>query len=84
MEIEVPLDFSQRRRLIPDPFASMEDWYRYHHLDLPYLSLEDIESEASLIAGAMYFTPPRGKASWLLERYQALREEIRKRRRHER
>ncbi len=63
--------------LVPDPYASLEAWARYHHYDLDELDdvglwIERRRIEYAIIGGR--------RQGWLLERLKRLAEEQKRRR----
>jgi len=64
---------------IPRDTASIEEWRRRRHLDLPHLSSLDLDREAFGLARRLYRDRDPGRVAWLVERRDAIRAEVRRR-----
>lgn len=71
--------------MVPEPTASDAQWARFTHADLPSLSKSELSWELDRIThGLVTYRLRREAPSWLLDRAELLRRELRHRRARDR
>lgn len=60
---------------IPDQFATYEEWERRNHLDLPNLTVPELQLERERVRLRM-ITDTKKTHKWLLDRLRAVKAEI--------
>lgn len=71
------MDTSKSFDLVPIPLSSLEQYYRFHHIDIPCLKDNELTDELYALRSLLWGLPDD---HWLRERVRMLEHELSKRR----
>jgi len=68
--------FDQFLDLIPDPLSSLEQYYRFHHLDIPQLEDNELADEFNYLRTRLWQLPAH---HWVRQRVAMIESELKRR-----
>ena len=74
--MDISKHFDQFPNIIPDPLDSLEQYYRFHHLDIPELEDDELIDECNYLRTCLWRLPAD---HWARQRVITLRNELKRR-----